>query len=56
MDELKRCPFCGNCAIAIEPGGGYQIKCRSIMECGAMTETFDTEEEATEAWNRRAHE
>ena len=51
--ELKPCPFCGNCAIVIESLYGYQIKCRSIMECGAMTETFDTEEEAIEAWNRR---
>lgn len=54
--NLERCPFCDNSAIVVEIGGGaaYQVKCRNIMECGAMTEKFDTEEEATAAWNRRA--
>ena len=55
IKEPQPCPFCGNSAIVIERDGGsaYRVKCRNIMECGAMSEWFDSEAEALAAWNRR---
>lgn len=67
MTELKPCPFCGGEATLekLEPrlyrplcNGVYSIACYSCdlnfgydLDYGG---TFETEEEAAEAWNRRA--
>ena len=60
--ELKRCPFCANADIFIEPderGSGGQwiepihVGCSIQSGCGASL-TGDTEAEAIAAWNRRA--
>ncbi len=57
MDELKPCPFCGETESLIIDDEwtipAFAIEC---CECGASTITFDTKEEAIEAWNRRACE
>lgn len=66
MTELKKCPFCG-CAVLEISGHNfwsdktksfgvntYGVKCYS---CGSQSNQFyDSEEEAAEAWNRRAEE
>lgn len=57
--ELKPCPFCGYDAFINRFSGeidGYSISCSAIEYCGATQEKFDTEEEAIEAWNRRAED
>lgn len=62
--ELKPCPFCGSDAIlhTIEPhthmlatfmpdyDGGSFVECTGCTACVSG----DTEDEAVEAWNRRA--
>lgn len=50
MDKLKPCPFCGGKAL-LWGFIGYVVKCTL---CGVETIIYETEEEATEAWNRRA--
>lgn len=53
MEQLKNCPFCGGEA-HIEFSyvwWGYFVSC---TVCGATQENYDKEEEAIEAWNRRA--
>ena len=47
--ELKPCPFCGGEAHFVN--GSTWLACAG---CGAETSFFDTQEEAAEAWNRRA--
>ncbi len=61
MAELKPCPFCGETRVYIErvvaytpTGYGYSVRCGNIPYCGAIQRLFYTEEEATEAWDRRA--
>ncbi len=56
MAELKPCPFCGgeaDCSKNVLHNNQYEwaVEC---IECGAFTDCFATEEEAIEAWNRRA--
>lgn len=62
MPELKPCPFCGDEAIyittAIKAGNivkeFYSISC---LGCNAEIYKYcKTEEEAVEAWNRRAED
>ena len=61
MAELKPCPFCGGKAFLsevlyyCEPGRCTTqfIECN---ECHATTYEYNTEEEAIEAWNRRAED
>ena len=49
--KLKPCPFCGGEAHFVN--NDNWIACG---DCGAETSYFDTKEEATEAWNRRAND
>ena len=58
MEKLKSCPFCGgNGRIYTESYShrkndiDYFIECR---QCASCTDIFETEEDAIEAWNRRA--
>ena len=62
--KLKPCPFCGGAAeIVWEVDAGYYFAEESYhtrcKDCGCnlgggVLEGFETEEEAAEAWNRRA--
>lgn len=49
MEDLKKCPFCGGKAEIV----GYKIFWVICKECTAETKSFDTREEAIDAWNRR---
>lgn len=52
MIELKPCPFCGGVAFLQEGMmEDYRVEC---FYCFAHTFYEDSEEEAIEAWNRRA--
>ena len=55
--ELKPCPFCGRKAILRRDSHGCYIGCENGM-CSVLPTTwyYDTEEEAIEAWNRRAND
>ena len=50
--KLKPCPFCGGKAETREDwGAGWYVECQ---ECGTTRRLAeDSEEEATEEWNRR---
>lgn len=50
--EPKRCPFCGGEAVI----DGFPLRYMKCKECGAETETFSSEEEVVEAWNRRVND
>ena len=57
-DKLKPCPFCGDAAaIAVswnpEYPTTYHVVCYA---CDAKTSEYPREEDAVEAWNRRAKE
>ena len=53
MAELKPCPFCGGEAELFTYGDGkFLPKCSVCW--GMIEEWFSSEEEAAEAWNRRA--
>lgn len=53
--ELKSCPFCGgtniDCADAGYKTDVWFVQCD---DCGATFPHFDSEQEAKEAWNKRA--
>ena len=52
--RLRECPFCkGKAYIRNALYISFWVKC---SECYAETGTFQTEQEAAEAWNRRAGE
>lgn len=52
IEEIKKCPFCdGNAVVQ-----GITVVWVKCLECGAETTGFRDEEEAIEAWNRRAGE
>lgn len=61
MIELKSCPFCGSTAVIIRSFSlgrykyrqKYYVVCSTAFGCGGRTSTFDTEQDAAEAWNRR---
>ena len=53
--ELKHCPFCGanNAAVQQYQTGRsvrFSVACK---DCWAMTNVYDAEDEAVNAWNRR---
>ena len=50
--KLKRCPFCGGKAFAVEdyPRTDYYIRCD---ECGVGTPCYPNEFAAIAAWNKR---
>lgn len=55
MTELKPCPFCGNCDVIATPWRAFEnvfYKC-ICPKCGASVGSYDTENKAVEAWNRR---
>lgn len=57
MSDLKPCPFCGGAAVMKKNkySSGYYVICLS-HNCSMIVATCqrETEEEAAEAWNRRA--
>ena len=57
MEEsiLKPCPFCGGEANLCVSRYGYWVECENPV-CYLMPSTvfFDSREEATNVWNRRA--
>ncbi len=58
MAEFKPCPFCGSKATLHErTNGKFYVDCAMQLGfCAVMPSTWEykTEEEAIEAWNRRA--
>lgn len=53
MFKLKPCPFCGGEAqiLIIKEQKFHSVRC---IKCRTLTDIYETEEEAIEAWNRRA--
>lgn len=53
--ELKPCPFCGGKAelnvYPFDTRNEYQVECEN---CFCQTYVYDTEQDAIEAWDRRA--
>ena len=54
-DTLKPCPFCGMPAVMHNENGIDTLYYVSCSCCAACSNT-GTQEEVTEAWNRRAYE
>lgn len=55
MNSLLPCPFCGFKNIYILIAQSLRIKIRAqCLNCKCRTKQFHTEEEAIDAWNRRA--
>lgn len=57
--ELKPCPFCGGEAIVLHWDGTdtFSVGCVNTFVCHGGTHTsraYQSEQEAAEAWNRRA--
>lgn len=56
MNDLKRCPFCGDTYIMVRrKKEGYVVGCNTVncIVCHVRIMPFRTEREAIEAWNRR---
>ena len=56
-EKLKSCPFCGDTYIkTYRSRAGYQVGCNTVncIACHAYARAYKTENEAIEAWNRRA--
>lgn len=63
MKELKPCPFCGSKWTQVRyinnpfdknhVYGGYRAEC---TDCYAITKACNNEQDAIEAWNRRAEQ
>ncbi len=54
MAELRECPFCGGEASVYSDG--WRVWFGVSCMCGQHTNDFRTEQEAIEAWNRRAND
>lgn len=52
-DKLNPCPFCGGEAKFFEDKD-YQIYSVTCTECDAGTNAYGIEQDAIDAWNRRA--
>ena len=57
-EKLKSCPFCGGEAKLYSRAidwllSEHLVRCK---KCHCITDTYDTKEEATEAWNKRYKE
>ena len=50
-EGLKRCPFCGGKAEV--RAFTLTMQFAQCMECGAGTTSYETQEEAAIAWNKR---
>lgn len=56
MNDLKRCPFCGDTYIMVRrKKEGYVVGCNTVncIVCHVRIMPFRTEREAIESWNRR---
>ena len=55
MVELKPCPFCGATPHLVRWGNEWAVECDS-NDCFIVPETalYPRQEQAVEAWNRRA--
>ena len=54
--DLKPCPFCGSDDVHMlgdDEDGVFHVMCKN---CRAETDYFDTEDDAANAWNRRAQD
>ena len=56
-EELKPCPFCDGLPkfYEIYTNGAkvWKVMCGARVDCCAILNDFDTQEEAAEAWNKR---
>ena len=50
---LKACPFCGSGEVVATEERGYNSHIVMCNECLCRTDTYDSKEDAIEAWNRR---
>jgi hypothetical protein len=51
--ELKKCPFCGGVVELYRNDGRFCVICNPCLE-GGFYGLFYSEQEAIDAWNRRA--
>lgn len=52
MNDVNPCPFCGGKSRVHKYLGKWYARCN---KCKAYSAPYDTEEQAREAWNRRAY-
>lgn len=52
MNDVNSCPFCGGKSRVHKYLGKWYARCN---KCKAYSAPYDTEEQAAEAWNRRAY-
>jgi Lar family restriction alleviation protein len=56
--KLKPCPFCGSHNVHLFPGYYNYADCIVCTNCKAkfQTDKYMTDEQMSEAWNKRAYE
>lgn len=52
-DAIKPCPFCGSGEVVATEERGYNSHIVMCNECLCRTDTYESKEDAIEAWNRR---